>query len=46
MKGDTIDDYIVEFENLLKIAGRDRHDLGSMDYFKQELPTSLHCDLL
>lgn len=37
MKGRDIDGYIAEFENLLKLAGRNRDNEGAVDYFKDGL---------
>ena len=46
MKDKDIDSYISEFENLLMLAGRERNDAGSIDYFRSGLKVWLHKTLL
>ena len=46
IKDKEIDLYISEFENLLMLAGRERNDAGSIDYFHSGLKVWLHKTLL
>lgn len=41
MEKDDIDQYIAEFENLIMLAGKDRNDSMSVDYFRSGLKAGL-----
>ena len=46
MKDKDIDSYISKFENLIMLAGRERNNAGSIDYFRSSLKVWLHKTLL
>lgn len=46
MKDKDIDSYISKFENLIMLAGRERNNAGSINYFRSSLKVWRHKTLL